>query len=637
MPTPQLWPIPGMDTEPKDFPGSPLLVYPNLGCPQILAFNRENHYVLEGVVIAESQQTIEDVRSFLNTHFFLQLLVPQAGKSIAERVGSVPLVIYALDRWPALPFAHPRFENDGTFNYPRPDLIEIKAFEDRNTFFYIKFTFTLPLDFQKMFQYHTLLLFDIVYHSRTGLKWVNFHSVCISRNDWRDFTFIHASDLHVAKRNDNILPVVLRNIKERVNKSPEEQKKQKEQKEDDYDRSIKDIPIEQRFLNVNDNIRRFCKLANHRVSAQDLDFVIFTGDLIDFVVPASFGESPFRYNLHNSNWETLRAILLGADYNGQEPPNECGELLAPCFTIVGNHDYRLWHYSIHWGFLYRLLGLTTAEAMQYNDPVPANPIGALAHSEKGMAAYYQVFNPWLDYHITLGNNHFLFLDSKWDSILDFRDLLMGSPSLKGFNSDQIRWLQLQAKSLNKGQHNVFICCHAPILNPPVKVKGWEAVKEVFTGKKLPPLPELKESVQNDLPPEQRRIDLTVKLKNGTISRHWSEAMEFCLDYATLVLSGHTHKRFEFRIAPTQHKSSVFEYLPFERRKIPTPAAVFFDEYSEIAPDPWWISEKRPFLVQTPALGPSDYQRNQRAGSFRVIKVRDGKVNSFKVENLHDAV
>ncbi len=630
MPNPQMWPIPGMDTEPKDFPGSPLLVYPNLGCPQILAFNRENHYVLEGVVIAEPQHTAEDLRSILNTHFYLQLLLPQRGKSIAERVGSVPLGIDTLDRWPAIPFAHPRSENDGTFNYPRPDIIDINAFDGRNTFFHVKYTFKLPLDYQQMFRTRTFLLFDIVFHSRTGLKWVNFHAVCISRNDWRDFTFIHASDLHVAKRNDNILPVVIRNLRERTKKTPEKEK------EDEFDKSIKDIPIEQRFLNINDNIRRFCKLANHRASAQELDLIIFTGDLIDFVVPASGGESPFRYNLHNSNWETLRAILLGADYNGQEPANECGELLVPCFTVVGNHDYRLWHYSIHWGFLYRLLGLTTSEAMQYNDPIPANPIGALAHSKKGMVGYFQAFNPWLDFHITLGNSHFLFLDSKWDSILDFRDLLMGSPSLKGFNSDQIRWLQLQAKSLIKGKHNVFICCHAPILNPPVKVKGWEAIKEAFTGKKLPSLPELKESAQAGLPPEQRRIDLKVKLKNGTISHQWSETMEFCLDHATLVLSGHTHKRFEFRISPTKQKSSVFEYLPFERRKIRSPAAVFFDEYSEIAPDPWWISEKAPFLVQTPALGPSDYQRNQRAGSFRVIKIQEGKVNSFKVENLQDS-
>ncbi len=626
-----MWPIPGMGTEPKDFPGSPLLVYPNLGCPQILAFNQENNYFLEGIAIADPQLTIDDVRTTFETHLYLQLLLPQEGKTIANRLGSVPLVIHTLERWPALPFAHPRNETDGIFNYPRPDLIDLKAFDGRNTFFYIKFTFNLPQDFQNMFQIRPLLLFDIVFHSRTGLKWVNFHALCISRNDWRNFTFIHASDLHVSKRNDNILPVVIRNIRDALNKPP------KEEKEDDFDKSIKDIPIEQRFLNVNDNVRRFCKLANQRGEKGNLDFIIFTGDLIDFVVPASGGESPFHYNLHNSNWETLRAILLGADYNGQEPANECGELLVPCYTVVGNHDYRLWHYAIQWGFLYRLLGLTTYEAIQYNDPIPANPIGALAHSEKGMLGYFQAFNPWLDFHITLGANHFLFLNSKWDSILDFRDLLMGSPSLKGFSADQIRWLHLQAKSLKKGQSNVFICCHAPILNLPTKVKGWEAIKEAFTGKKLPNLNEIKESALINSPPEERRIDTRVKLKNGTISHNWPQMVEFCLDYATMVLSGHTHKRFEFRISPTQQKSSVFAHPPFKMKEIPTPAAVYFDEYSEIAPDPWWISEKAPFLIQTPALGPSDYQRNQRAGSFRVIKIQDGKVISFKVENLQGGV
>ena len=622
-----LWPISGMETEPKDFPGSPLLIYPNLGCPQIISFTQENRYGMEGIIIAEPQHAIEDVKNTFNNRIYLQLLRPQEGHTIAQRCGAIPLTINTLEGRPALPFAHPYYENDGKFNYPRPDIIDIEAFDDRNNFFYVRFAFSLPEDFQKLFQTNKFLLFDVVFEARTGLKWVNFHALCISRNTWKDFTFIHASDLHVATRNDNILPVIVRNLKGGLTKSPESEK------EDDFDKSIKDIPIKQRFLNINDNLRRFCKLANHRTAEGELDFVVFTGDLIDFVVTASGGESPFKFNLHNSNWETLRAILLGANYNGQEPADTCGELLVPCFTIVGNHDYRLWHYAIHWGFLYRLLGLTTSEALLYNDPTPANPIGAITHSEKAMIGYFQAFNPWLDFHVTLGDNHFLFLDSKWDSTLDIRDLLMGSPSLKGFGSDQIQWLWMQTKSIQTAQEKVFIFCHAPILNPPIKVEKWEAVKEAFTGKKFPTLPELKESTQVNTPPEQRRVDTKVNLKNGTISHHWAETVEFCLNYATLVLSGHTHKNFEFRLSPTKEKSSVFEHLPFKRQKIRTPAAVYFDDYSELAPHPRWISEKIPFLVQTPALGPSDYRRNQRAGGFRVIKIREGQLTSFKVENL----
>ena len=266
-------------------------------------------------------------------------------------------------------------------------------------------------------------------------------------------------------------------------------------------------------------------------------------------------------------------ILLGVNYDGQEPVDECGELLVPCFTIVGNHDYRLWHYSISWGFLYRFLGLTGYEAWLYSDPFPANPIGAVNHSPKALIGYYQRFNPWFDYHLTLGPHHFLFLDTKWDSWVDFRDLLMGAPSLAGLLKVQLQWLQLQAKSFRPGD-NIFICGHAPFLNPEIQVKKWEKVKETLMRDRYRSIESLKESAQANAPENSRRIDTRVLLKNGCISNFWVETIDFCLKHATLVLSGHTHNQLEYRIKPTMQSSRIFTHLPFNLKRITTPTAVF---------------------------------------------------------------
>jgi hypothetical protein len=127
--------------------------------------------------------------------------------------------------------------------------------------------------------------------------------------------------------------------------------------------------------------------------------------------------------------------------------------------------------------------------------------------------------------------------------------------------------------------------------------------------------------------------MRIQLKSGCISHYWSEMVEYCLQHATLVLSGHTHNKLEYRITPADVKSSVMAHLPFKLKKIPIPAAVFYDDYSDLVEDEDWVAARVPFLVQTPALGPSNYWRNQRAGAFRVVVIRGGKLAGFGTESL----
>src|SRR5271157_5731092 len=291
-------PLQGMETTPEDFPGMPLLIYPNLGCPQIISYQEAGHHVFEGIFVAESGQSQADIGAILANRIALYLLSPQEGSTIAQRRGPIQVIIEILERWPALPFPHPRYASDGLFNYPRPDVLEVKAFGNRNSFYYARLAFELAEEYQEELNTCPFLLFDIVFEARTGLKRANFHALCVSPKDWQDLTFVHATDLQCAQRNDNFLHV----IREQLSDNPETHAQ--EEREEDFDREIKDIPLENRFLNINDNLRRFCKVVSKRARAGDVDFVVLTGDLVDFVVLASGGASPFNYNFHNTNWET---------------------------------------------------------------------------------------------------------------------------------------------------------------------------------------------------------------------------------------------------------------------------------------------------------------------------------------------
>src|SRR5271157_2854799 len=145
--------------------------------------------------------------------------------------------------------------------------------------------------------------------------------------------------------------------------------------------------------------------------------------------------------------------------------------------------------------------------------------------------------------------------------------------------------------------------------------------------------DLKENAQPNAPLKDRRIDMQMTLKSGCISHFWVDMLEFCLAHATLVLSGHTHNKLEFRITPAAAKSNVVAHFPFTLKKISTPAAVFYDDYSALAENPEWIAARVPFLVQTPALGPNNFRRNQRAGAFRLVTIRGGKLEGFHIESL----
>ncbi|MCP4255818.1 MAG: hypothetical protein GY775_20945, partial [Candidatus Scalindua sp.] len=159
-------------------------------------------------------------------------------------------------------------------------------------------------------------LYDLVYKDRSsGWERVNYHSIQIVESTVADCKFIQITDPHIATRNDVILDEVLK-IKSR--------------------RSRDDII--DGYINFNGNLRDFIRHANDMADMGELDFVVITGDLVDFAFHGWEDES----NSDENNWKTFINIITGA---GNENEKDNIGLKVAVFTSTGNHDWRLHPYD----------------------------------------------------------------------------------------------------------------------------------------------------------------------------------------------------------------------------------------------------------------------------------------------------
>lgn len=159
-------------------------------------------------------------------------------------------------------------------------------------------------------------LYDLIYKDESG-RWerVNYHSVQFVESVEADCNFIHLTDLHVAKRNDEILDEVL---KVRCRRDREE---------------IKDS-----YVNPNENLRKFIIKANEMADNGELDFVVITGDLVDF----AFLGWEDEVNPDENNWKTFINIIIGS---GKESERGNPGIKVAVFTSTGNHDWRMHPYN----------------------------------------------------------------------------------------------------------------------------------------------------------------------------------------------------------------------------------------------------------------------------------------------------
>lgn len=194
-------------------------------------------------------------------------------------------------------------------------------------------------------------LHDIVFiRPGDGKKFVLFHHAAyVRKKDWKKFGLIHTTDLHISRRTEEFRNKLIQkghgaNAKE--------------------------------FVNYNDGFRDLIHYANHLHKRGDIDFIIATGDLIDFQYelydrvlydkqayspgyrpkpPKSdlikfFQDVPenkrgLYYEAYN-NFEFFLNITLGK-VPDQRGISKAEELRVPIFAALGNHDYRRGPYQLH--------------------------------------------------------------------------------------------------------------------------------------------------------------------------------------------------------------------------------------------------------------------------------------------------
>lgn len=262
---------------------------------------------------------------------------------------------------------------------------------------------------------------------------IYFHSVYIHNNDWHEFNFIHATDSHIALRNDNFLRELVKKGAVMPSGGEDElgSKKLALKSADPRDKGLPNWDE-----NPNYNFRRFIKKANSMHQKGLLDFIILTGDLIDFIYN-SRGFSEDRWE-PSDNFRLFTYLITG--WQNSESFVAENEIESPIFTMLGNHDYRFKEYPIlgapgmFWiDFFYQYLhyyeqfGLSYDEALAYMSqeakswtdyegktiPTYSPDEGLLfqRHLKEPPREYLNLVNPDKDFVVKLGNHKIICMDA----------------------------------------------------------------------------------------------------------------------------------------------------------------------------------------------------------------------------------
>jgi hypothetical protein len=305
---------------------------------------------------------------------------------------------------------------------------------------------------------------------------INFHSVYIHEKDWHNFSFIHATDTHIAWRNDFIQSKIQQDWPDAIIKKKVGGK-------------ITTVYPTGDYINFNQNFRDFLQYANNLHRQGRVDFIVLTGDLVDFIG----GDVEGSLAGGGDNFELFRDLVTAWPICEGMIVDE--ELEVPLFAITGNHDYRPYEYPLvaqyELSFLgidlyksenYTCFGLDEDEARVYETgpkkEVPEytqdDGFKHISYLKQRNHKYRALINPDENYVIDLGKHRIICLDSRhdegtitgiWDYLVHHSesrtDFIAGSPDSAGFWPEQIQFLRKQVKDV-KGL--VIIAFHAPMIN-----------------------------------------------------------------------------------------------------------------------------------------------------------------------------
>jgi hypothetical protein len=640
-----------------------LVTWPIIGKPEIVTYTGDElrhtpRVAIEIIIVAHIEKNAEEIkRELTDCLYCYPLLGLDPKRKIAIKGNRQHCNLLSVELLQADPFQLIDFSNiyhknalvqaqhltgiEPLYSY----ILAEEIFPGKRRSFLVHAEIAIDEDVLKYLEQHRFVLWDLeqIFVDNPDDPRYLPHAVCLSTNKtWDPLQFLHITDLHVGKRYDDLIGVIRANLKSSVAQKMVEW----------YDEKVKpiispgrdkpgalDLPIEQRFTNPNNMLRRLGRYANHLASQNALDFVVMTGDLIDFCIKPESAASFLDFDFPHTNWTTFLDILLnrpieprpGCQLFGIEP---CEELLVPIFTVVGNHDYRATHYTIQSLGVYKKLRLKGYEAINYTDGSPA--LAPLLAPKGALQGYYQMINPYADFFLKFGNHTLVFLDSGPDSVKEIKFLLMADPSLIGFSNEQLNYLESLGQHIfhNPAEGYNMLFSHAPILNPMLK----ESIS-VGVLQKLRILPaynihDYKESRLRSIGERDPRSDDDLNYRSGTISNNWVQTLDFMTRYQSIAINGHTHKLREFRTVKGTTPSEVF--TGYGKKEI-HPFAIYWDDYSELfKADLSRFHTDRPLHFQTPSLGISHEELHLEPGAFRIIEIKKNRITRMDVDYLGDA-
>ncbi|MFX1393119.1 MAG: metallophosphoesterase [Promethearchaeota archaeon] len=623
-------------------------------------FNKKIFF--EALILAIPGQSTKEILQFFHLNLFIQPVLKERGEFIKRRGEKYPIQIQEIKKIKNLDFReHGVLKEElcivwDIFN----TLLQIEdLFGKRKELYKIKFQVKYVKRIHKLLTEtnRSALIFDIVHEVPNLIEnKINYHAIAFFNKDWGDFKFIHATDFHIARRNDFISKFLKDKAKDRINRYRTQKKKMSSEanfilkRDFEYKKEFQKENIEKlRYAkyNFNYNLRKLISFINEKVKENELDFVLMTGDLTDYI---SIARGNYQYE---NNFLVFIEILLGINrgldkypyFNEDEFINK-EEILAPIFTLVGNHDYRKGHYSLRIVKTHKIFGMKKKDIKGYYDIKFFNYLTVIRSKDKYLKDYFRYLNPNLNYNVKIGNTfNFIFIDTGHDSIANVHDLLSGGPSTKGIKDYQVDLLRTYIKlSVNE---KVIIVMHTPPISPSLSKLKQRKFKRKF---KLERKIEWRDFYENNLKKYlgDPRLDRVLNLKYQTIMYNWANLLkiftgsdEMIRRKVDLVLCGHTHTLKEFRLKEARETEKInFGYFLFPIY-VRVPCEVYTNRYRDFFKkfrDPKelkiWFDVDKPFVFQTQAVGPISLKYKFKAPGFRYISIKNNQIVAAEVYSLH---
>ncbi len=649
----------------------PIIIKPNLGQPILINlrdykdingnFIKKNTF--DSLIIAIPEQSIQEILQYFHLNIYIQPILKDEGDFSERRGERYPLQILEVKKIEKFDFKDQGVleeENCIVWDIFKTLLPIDNIFGRRKILYKIKFQIKKLKKINDLLieTSRNFLLFDIVHDFPNRMvDKINYHSIAIFDKDWSNFRFIHASDLHVARRND----FIVKYLKEKTLAKIQSFQRANRKKISKVDTTIltRDYTFRKEFqeerledlrvakYNFNYNLRLLIDHVNKQVMENELDFVLMTGDLIDYLEIAT---GNYQYK---NNFFVFIDILLGLNRGLDKPPFLTDkefinkkEILAPIFTTVGNHDYRKGHYSVRLGRLHQIFGMTKKEIKGYFDLKYVNYLKTLRSRDKYLRDYFRHVNPNLNYKIRIGDFcNFIFLDTGQDSIADMHDLLKGSPSTKGLKDYQIDLLRAYIQLCH--DEKIIVIMHTPPISPSLGKRKQRKFKKKF---KLHRKLRWSDFYESNL---KRyigisRLDKILNLKYQIVMYNWANLLRIFVGSdkiirrkVDLILCGHTHTLKEFRLKEARESESISMGFYFTKIPVNVPCEVYTDRYRNILRDfknldnlKAWFDVNKPFIFQTQAIGPISQYYKFKPPGFRYITIKDKQITRVNVYSLY---